>query len=296
MSSVPELRTEPRDSRSESHRTSTAAAAHPPVDRRAALRAGSTPVPRSFLLWLIIGFAVLGIGGLIAERLVGNAGVETAITTPPATLAGTGPAVGSPPSGPAVPASPAAVIGLQHLPGGPAPAIALRAASGAPWSLADARGKVVVLSFVNAECNDICPVLASEIDQSEQLLGSRSDHVQFVVVNTDPQETSLAVSPPALTQTALGHLANVTFVTGSLPGLSHVWMQYGISVAVSNTTRVVSHNDSMYFINPAGRSVWRATPFANESPLGIYSLDPATVHAFARGIADAAGGLIGEGS
>ncbi len=46
-----------------------------PVDRAAALRAGSVPVPRKFVLWVIVGFAVLGLGGLVAEHFVGNAGV-----------------------------------------------------------------------------------------------------------------------------------------------------------------------------------------------------------------------------
>jgi cytochrome oxidase Cu insertion factor (SCO1/SenC/PrrC family) len=267
-----------------------------PVDREAALRAGSTPIPRTFLLWVIAAFAVLGIGGLIAERLVGNAGVETVITTPPATLAGTAPAAPQTPTGPSVPASPAALIGLQHLAGARAPAIALHATSGAPWALAGARGKVVVLSFVNAECNDICPVLAAEITRADQLLGSKSNRVEFAMVNTDPLEMSLAVVPPALTQTGLDHLANVTFLTGSLPELSQVWTRYGIAVAVANATRVVSHNDLMYFITPDGRSALRATPFANESPLGAYSLDPVTVRTFARGVAAAAAALVGGAS
>lgn len=267
-----------------------------PVDREAALRAGSAPVPRKFLLWVIAAFAVLGIGGLVAERLVGNAGVETLITTPPATLAGSAPAAPQAPTGPSVPASPAALLGLQHLSGAPAPAIALHAASGAPWSLADARGDVVVLTFVNAQCNDICPVLAAEITRADQLLGPRSNRVEFAMVNTDPLETSLAVVPPALTRTGLSHLANVTFLTGSLPELSQVWTRYGIAVAVSNTTRVVSHNDLMYFITPDGRSALRATPFANESPLGTYSLDPVIVRTFARGVAAAAAALDGGAS
>ena len=71
-----------------------------------------------------------------------------------------------------------------------------------------------MVTFLNAECNDICPVLADEITQADRLLGPERRPVQFVVVNTDPLETSLVVTPPALTRTGLGGLPNVTYLTG----------------------------------------------------------------------------------
>lgn len=280
---------------SESERASAFASGRVPVDREAALRAGSVPIPRRFVLWVALGFAVLGIGGVIAEHLVGNAGVGAAANTPVPTLAGTGapPSTPQAPAGPAVPATPSAVIGLTHVNGASATPIHLRSQSGAPWSLADVRGRTVVLTFLNAECNDLCPVLGQEIAQADQLLGSDRGAVEFVVVNTDPLETSLSVTPPALTRTGLDQLANVTYLTGTLAELSTVWKDYGITVAVSNTTRMVSHNDLIYFIAPNGRLTLQATPFGNESAQGTYSLDPATIHTFAVGLAAAATGLAG---
>jgi cytochrome oxidase Cu insertion factor (SCO1/SenC/PrrC family) len=189
-------------------------------------------------------------------------------------------------------ASPDAVIGLKRLAGSEAPAIDLTDRGGAPWSLARVRGTVAVVTFINADCTDVCPVLADEIAQADSALGGRSSSVAFVVVNADPLETSLAVTPPALTRTGLGALPNVTFLTGSLKDLSAVWRAYGVTVAVSNTTRLATHNDAMYFIDPRGRLVRQATPFANENAQGIYSLDPATTHTFARGVAAAAADLL----
>jgi cytochrome oxidase Cu insertion factor (SCO1/SenC/PrrC family) len=178
------------------------------------------------------------------------------------------------------------------LAGGPAPAFTLEDHNGMPWSLAGARGKVVVLTFFNAECDDICPVLSSEITQADQLLGAHRSDVEFVVVNSDPLETSLAPTPPALTQTGLAGLPNVTFLTGSLTDLSSVWKHYGITVALDNTNRVITHNDIMDFINPAGRMELSASPFANEDTLGIYSLQPAVIEKFAQGVANSASGLL----
>jgi cytochrome oxidase Cu insertion factor (SCO1/SenC/PrrC family) len=287
--------TGPPTALSEAERAAVFSSGAAPVDRRAAFRAGSVPVPRKFILWIIAAFAVLGLGGVAAEHFIGNAGVQSIITTPVPTLAGTAasaPAVPNPPSGPAVGASPEKLMGLQHMVPGKAPPVNLTDEHGSPWTLSHARGKVVVLTFLNAECDDICPVLAEEITQADRLMGARASSAAFVMVNTDPLETSLVPPPPALTQTGLGALANATFLTGSLGQLSSVWRAYGVSVAVSNTTRLVDHNDIMYFIDARGRFALEATPFGNEDSFGVYSLDPATIHTFARGVADAATGLL----
>jgi protein SCO1/2 len=284
-----------RPALSEAERAAAFTSGRGPVDRAAALRAGTAPVPRRFVLWAVLGFAVLGLGGVAAEHFIGNAGVQSVISTPPATLAGTGPgppASPAVPSGPAVRAAPAAVIGLRHLGPAPAPALDLTDQHGSPWTLARTRGKVVVVSFLNAECNDLCPVQAQEITQADSLLGTRAASVQFVVVNSDPLETSLAVAPPALTQTGLGGLQNVTFLTGPLPTLGRTWNAYGVTVAVSSTTRLVSHTNVMYFVDPRGRLALSATPFGNEDSVGAYSLDAGTIHTFAQGVAAAAAGLL----
>ncbi len=270
-----------------------------PVDRKAAFRAGTVPVPRRFVLWLVVAFVVLGVGGIIAEHFVGNAGVESEVTTPIPTLAGTGvsaPPTPTPPAEPPVGSSLSAFIGLSRASGVQAPDFTLVDQHGQRWTLADARGRVVVLTFFNAECNDICPVLAQEISQADTLLGPRSADVDFVVVNTDPLETSTQPVPPALTLTGLSALSNLIYLTGPVSALDPVWKEYGITVAVENTTRVVSHGDIMEFIDPSGRLRLRATPFGNEDQFGVYNLDPSDVHRFAQGITTSASGLIGSTS
>jgi cytochrome oxidase Cu insertion factor (SCO1/SenC/PrrC family) len=282
---------------SAAERASALSTGRVPVDRAAALKAGPVPVPRRFVLWIIVGFAVLGLGGIAAERLIGNAGVGALISTPVTTLAGTGPAPAASPTDPVQPgvpaigASPSAVIGLTRLAARRAPPLDLLAPGGADWTFSGAKGKVVVLTFFNAECDDICPVLSQEITGAEQLLGSRRTGVDFVVVNSDPLETSLTPTPPALTQTGLESVPNVTFLNGPIADLSRVWKSYGVTVAVDNSTRVVTHNDAMYFVSPGGTLRFSASPFANEDTLGVYALQPSVIHSFAEGVAETAGHL-----
>ena len=138
-------------------------------------------------------------------------------------------------------------------------------ASGERWS---------VVTFVNAECDDICPVLAQEIAQADQRSGRRCSSVAFVVVNADPLETSLAVTPPALTQTGLAappqrDVPRPDRLKRPERGLEGAT----VSPWPSATPPAWStHNDAMDFIDPRGETgARRATPFANENALGIYS-------------------------
>ena len=66
------------------------------------------------------------------------------------------------------------------------------------------------------------------------------------------------------------------FLTGSLPKLNVVWSEYGVAIDVQRGTHIVSHNDALYFIDPSGRMRLRATPFANESAAGVFSLPRVT--------------------
>jgi cytochrome oxidase Cu insertion factor (SCO1/SenC/PrrC family) len=290
--------TERQGSLSAADRAAAFATGKAPIDRSAALRAGSAPVPAKFIRWVIVGLAILGVGGLLAEHFVGNAGVGTP-TTAPTTLAGPGSAAPPPPVPPGAPpigATVDAYIGLSRLAGNQAPALTLHDQTGAPWTLARARGKVVVLTFFNSECDDICPVLAGEISQTSRLLGERSAGTEFVIVNADPRHTSLTPVPPALVQTGLSNQSNVVFLNGPLSDLNRIWSSYGVTVTVEKSTQVVTHTDVMYFIGPTGKMKLRATPFANEDQLGVYSLAPDGIRRFSQGIADSAAGLLGESS
>jgi cytochrome oxidase Cu insertion factor (SCO1/SenC/PrrC family) len=266
------------------------------VDRAAALRAGSTPVPRKFIAWIIVAFAVLGLGGLLAEHFTGN-GSAASSTAPPTTFPSTGnsaPATPVPPSAPPISASLSAFIGLKRLSGAPAPAIDLQDQNGAPWTLAGVHGKVVVLTFFDSPCNDICPILSTEMAEAKNLLGAqRSADVDFVVVNSDPLDTSPVPNPAAIAGFGTGSPDNFQFLTGPLNELNGIWSSYGVTVTVQKSTDLVTHNNIMYFIDPQGRTRFLATPFANEDQLGTYSLAPADVQRFAQGVANTAASLVG---
>jgi protein SCO1 len=64
---------------------------------------------------------------------------------------------------------------------------ALTDASGARRTLADYRGKVVVLFFGYTQCPDVCPTTMAELAQVRRALGADAARVQVLFVTLDPQ-------------------------------------------------------------------------------------------------------------
>jgi len=260
------------------------------MDRNAALRAGRAPVPRKIVFGIAIGFAVIGLGGVVLEHYFGNVGVATSVTT--TTISSTGaPPTPVAPRAPQIGAPLDAFLGLHQLGTAPAPDIQLQEPSGATWSLQAQSGKVVVLTFFSTGCNDICEVLGLELKDAAALLGPKSADVEFAVVNTDPNSTAVTAAPPALTVSGLQSDPSIHFLTGTLRQLNAIWIDYGVTVTVAQTPVQQTHNNILYFVDPQGRLRSSALPFANENGRGAYVLPQADIQRFALGIARTATNL-----
>ena len=265
------------------------------VDRAAAFAAAPERIPRKAIIVFIACLAVFGLGGVVLDHLFsGPAATSTTATPggvypPPFQTATTGS-----PAPPQLPASLPALMALEPMPPRVAPSFSLTDVHGRPVSLASFRGKVAVLSFFDASCDDICPVVATELSQAYIDLGPYASRVALLTINTDPLALTPASAAPAEAAANLSSVTDWRFLTGSLAQLDSAWASYGISVQVQRFPRAVSHNDVLYFIDASGRLRFRATPFADESQSGLYGLARASETAWATGIARQAVSLLEE--
>jgi protein SCO1/2 len=67
-------------------------------------------------------------------------------------------------------------------------------ADGRQRTLADFKGKVVVMFFGYAQCPDVCPTTMTEMAQVKQQLGSDGDKLQVLFVTVDPERDT----PPVM--------------------------------------------------------------------------------------------------
>ena len=80
-------------------------------------------------------------------------------------------------------------------------------ADGKPRSLADWRGKVVVVFFGYTQCPDVCPTTMAEMASVMQKLGPLADQVQVLFITLDPERDTqqlLAQYVPAFDKRFIG--------------------------------------------------------------------------------------------
>ncbi len=270
----------------------SASSATPPIDRAAALAQGAPGIPVKFVYWALGVVLVVSLGGLLGEHLFTSSGLNPVPTATPAPVATTAPSAAVSTPDRSVGSALSSFMGVSTLTARPAPSFALADQNGQSTSVPAQPARVVVVSFFDAPCNDICPVVAAEMEQADADLGAQAADVEFVTVNTDPSALAQSAETPVLNRTRLTALPNWHMVTGPLAALNAVWKAYGVSISVDKRTHLEAHSDVMAFIDPRGDLRYRATPFADESTTGAFSLPVASIDRWGRGIASYAERLI----
>lgn len=193
--------------------------------------------------------------GLAAVVLLAGAGVgvaRLASTTPAPPAADTaGTSVAGELSAAAqreLAANPAVDAG-SRMDGRPAPGFTLTDQSGHPVSLAQFRGRPVLLAFVDSQCTTVCPLTTASMVQARALLGPAGSQLALVGIDANPIATSVA--DVRAYSAAHGLLDSWHFLTGSPSQLAAVWRAYGVYVAASQGN--IDHEPAIFLIDQHGR-------------------------------------------
>ena len=157
--------------------------------------------------------------------------------------------------------------GLQgtDLGGVPAPNFRLIDQFGRPISLAQFKGKPVVLTFLYTHCPDQCPLTAEKLHAVMLSLGSDAQRVGVVAVSTDPKRDTTAA---ALNFSQVHRMQNYWhYLLGTESELSPVWSSYSVYAAPTPTSTggSVAHTTAVYVIDKQGRErVFFGSDFTSE--------------------------------
>ncbi len=151
-----------------------------------------------------------------------------------------------------------------------APEFRLTDQHGQSLTLSYFRGKVVVLSFIDPECVDVCPVLSAEFRDASTLLGAKNANVAFLAVNVNPYHASTADMFAYSTAHGLNSLENWHFVSGSASALKAIWHDYGIMVKPVPTGDI-QHSSFVFFIDKTGHEVYLAGATANKAAISTWA-------------------------
>lgn len=159
----------------------------------------------------------------------------------------------TPPSGASAPPAPLQFQGVDITGASYAQSLALPDAKGQQRSLADFKGKVVVVFFGYTQCPDVCPTTMAELAQVKKALGPDGDRVQGVFVTVDPERDT----PEVLNSYLASFDPSFVALRGTLEQTKAVAKEFKVFYAkVPGTTEgayTVDHTAGSYVLDAQGR-------------------------------------------
>ncbi len=174
-----------------------------------------------------------------------------------------------------------------------APGFHLTDQLGRPTSLAQFRGKAVVLEFMDPHCVDICPIVSQEFVDASHDLGRTGRHVVFLAINVNRYHASPAAMLAFSRQHDLVSIPSWRFVTGSYAALSRSWKDYNVQVEAPNPNADIIHTSVVYFISPSGQERYLAMPQVDHRGKSNVAYLPANqISQWGKGISDVARSML----
>lgn len=125
--------------------------------------------------------------------------------------------------------------------------------NGKPRTLADFRGKAVVIFFGYTQCPDVCPTTMTGMAEAMKLLGAEAAKVQVLFVTVDPERDTpqlLAQYVPVFNPGFLGLYADAQTIARTAQEFR---VFYKKQPGSTPTTYTVDHTAGSYVYDPQGR-------------------------------------------
>ena len=130
---------------------------------------------------------------------------------------------------------------------------ALTDPAGQPRTLADYRGKAVVIFFGYTQCPDACPTTLSALAEAMNKLGPDADRVQVLFVTVDPDRDT----PALLAQYAPAFDPRFAALYGDAAATDRVAKEFKViyqkQPGATPSTYTVDHSTGTYIFDPQGR-------------------------------------------
>ena len=125
--------------------------------------------------------------------------------------------------------------------------------AGKTRTLADFRGKAVVVFFGYTQCPDVCPTTLSTLAETMKLLGSDADRVQVIFITVDPERDTpalLAEYVPTFDKRFLGLSGNAEATEKVAKEFKVIYQK---QPGATPTTYTMDHSAGVFIFDPQGR-------------------------------------------
>jgi protein SCO1/2 len=157
------------------------------------------------------------------------------------------------------------------------PAVALQSQSGARFTLADLRGKWLLVNFIYTRCSTVCTVLGGDFARLERQLAGpiAQDRVRLLSISFDPTH-----DPPVRLAAYLDRFGGRSPAWQaarplSADGLQRLMAAFGVTV-IPDRLGGFTHNAAIHLVDPEGRlaDIFDLGDPARISEAVLRSLDP----------------------
>ena len=125
--------------------------------------------------------------------------------------------------------------------------------NGAQRTLADFKGKVVVVFFGFTQCPDVCPTALTDLAEVKRLLGSQGDKLQGIFVSVDPERDTPEVLKAYMANFDPAFLA-LRPSMDQLPDVAKGFKVFYKKVeGPTPTSYTIEHSAGSYVFDPQGR-------------------------------------------
>jgi len=125
--------------------------------------------------------------------------------------------------------------------------------NGQPRTLADFKGKAVVLFFGFTQCPDVCPTTMTEVADAKRLLGADGERLQGLFVSIDPERDTPEIMKQYMASFDPSFLA-LYAAPDALPELAKSYKMYYKKVdGPTPTSYTMDHSAGSYVYDPQGR-------------------------------------------
>jgi len=120
-------------------------------------------------------------------------------------------------------------------------------------SLAEFKGRVVVVFFGFTQCPDVCPTTLVELAAVKKQLGAGGDKVQGIFVTVDPERDTPELLKAYVDNFGAGFIALRGTPEETLAAAKHFKVFYAKVPGKTDTSYTIDHTAGSYLFDPQGR-------------------------------------------
>ena len=135
-----------------------------------------------------------------------------------------------------------------------APALRLKDITGRVVDIRDMRGAPVLVTFVYANCPDVCPLIMQSLRAARKDAGALGRRTRVIAVSVDPKGDTPAVVQRFLVSRGVDGF--VHYLIGPRAQLEPVWDAWGVATDVPrDNPELVEHSALIYGVSASGQLV-----------------------------------------